>query len=157
MDDPPNTTGTPPAIPALFMLLNEVGIVNQLATTLLESHLPKGLLVSHFSVVNHLIRVRDGATPLALARAFQVPKTSMTHTLSGLVKHGLVEMRPNPEDARSKQVWLTPQGRAFQQQAIAALGPDMVKMAEALPGLAPSLLPGMTELRKYLDAARDEA
>ncbi|MEM9975891.1 MAG: helix-turn-helix domain-containing protein, partial [Pseudomonadota bacterium] len=76
-----------------FTFFNEVGIIGQLSRTLLERHLPKGYLLPHFSVLNHLIRVRDGPTPLALARAFQVPKTSMTHTLAGLERGGLIEMR----------------------------------------------------------------
>jgi hypothetical protein len=36
----------------------------------------------HFSVLNHLMRVEDGRTPLELARAFQVPKTTLS-TLAG--------------------------------------------------------------------------
>ena len=75
-----------------FALIVEVGIINQISTAFLEARLPDGLLVSHFSVVNHLIRVRDGSTPLELARAFQVPKTSMSHTLAGLEKNGFVEI-----------------------------------------------------------------
>ncbi len=73
--------------PPIFALFNEIGIINQLAAALFESRLPPGVLVSHFSVLNHLIRVRDGATPLQLANAFQVPKTTMTHTLAGLETH----------------------------------------------------------------------
>jgi len=96
----------------------EIGIINQIGTAFLETHLPNGLLVSHFGVVSHLIRVRDGATPLELARAFQVPKPTMTLTLAGLEKHGLVEMRPNPVDKRSKQVWLTTAGKQFRDDAL---------------------------------------
>ncbi len=59
-----------------------------------EARLPKGMLVSHFSVLNHLIRMADGRTPLELARAFQVAKTIVTHTLTTLEKHGLIEVRP---------------------------------------------------------------
>ena len=47
----------------------------------------------------------------------------MTHTLAGLEKRGLVEMRPNPEDGRSKRVWLTPAGRTFRDRTIRQMGP----------------------------------
>ena len=95
MPDSKTTTGL------YFRLFNEIGILAQLSRALLVARLPDGLVLPHFTVINHLIRVKDGQTPLQLARAFQVPKTSMTHTLAGLEKRGLVEMRTNPEDARS--------------------------------------------------------
>ena len=116
-----------------FRLFNEIGIIEQLSRALFESKLPPGFLVSHFSVLNHLIRVQDGPTPLRLASAFQVPKTTMTHTLSVLEKHGLVEMRPNPDDGRSKCVWLTPAGREFRDGAIVSMAPEMATMAEHYP------------------------
>jgi len=142
-------------VPILFRLFNEVGIINQLASAILQSRLPKDVLVSHFTVLNHLVRVRDGATPLELAQAFQVPKTTMSHTLSGLNRRGWIEERPNPRDARSKQVWLTPSGRAFRDAAIASVAQDISLIDQDLPGLAQSLLPDLTRLRQYLDSARD--
>ena len=140
---------------AYFAILNEIGIINQLASTLFEAKLPPGLLISHFSVVNHLIRVRDGATPLQLARAFQVPKTTMTHTLSGLEKHGFVTLRKNPDDARSKQVWLTEAGRRFRDDAIKALEPELENLAKSLELEPETLLPQLRSLRGYLDANRN--
>ena len=120
------------ALAAIFAFFNEVGILNQLATTLFNKRLPDGVTVAHFSVLNHLIRVRDGQTPLTLASAFQVPKTTMTHTLLGLEARGLVETRPNPKDGRSKQVWLTPTGRAFRDEAIGLLAGDVAAMASRM-------------------------
>ena len=141
--------------PALFRLFNEVGIINQLASAILQSRLPRDVLVSHFAVLNHLVRVRDGATPVELAQAFQVPKTTMTHTLAGLAGRGWIEQRPNPRDARSKQVWLTPSGRAFRDAVISSVSPEIGAIEQALPGLADSVLPDLTRLRRHLDAARD--
>jgi DNA-binding MarR family transcriptional regulator len=140
-----------------FELFNEIGILSQLSTAVFEARLPQGMLISHFSVLNHLTRVRDGQTPLALAQAFQVPKTTMTHTLTGLAKAGLVEMRPNPRDGRSKQVWLTEAGRAFREAAIAALQPDIAALARRYPpDRAAAMLPHLAELRRIMDAMRDE-
>ncbi len=79
-----------------FTLFNEVGIIGQLSGSLFERRLPDGFLVSHFSVLNHLVRLGEGKTPLDLARAFQVPKTTMTHTLAGLEGAGLIRFAPNP-------------------------------------------------------------
>lgn len=140
-----------------FGFFNEIGIIEQLSRALLERQLPDGLLVPHFSVLNHLIRVRNGQTPLVLARAFQVPKTTMTHTLSGLTSRDLVELRPNPKDGRSKCVWITEKGRTFRNDAIASLAPDVARMAEQFPAdEIARLTPHLARIREYLDKARDE-
>lgn len=139
-----------------FTLFNEIGILGQLSRALLEARLPPGMLTSHFSVLGHLIRVRDGRTPLELARAFQVAKTTMTHTLTGLQDAGFVEMRPNPRDGRSKRVWITDAGRAFRDHAIAALGPDLEDIARHFPrDRAEAVLPHLQALREFMDARRD--
>jgi DNA-binding MarR family transcriptional regulator len=140
----------------LFAVLNEASIVAQLAAALFETRLPPGFLVSHFAVLSHLSRGRDGATPLAIARAFQVPKTTMTHTLAGLERHGLVRFAPNAGDGRSKQVWLTPEGLAFRDAAMAGLAPDLADLAARLPeGTAAALHAPLVILRSTLDAMRD--
>lgn len=146
----------PEKIAACFMLFNEIGIIEQLSRTLFQDRLPDGVLVSHFSVLNHLTRVQDGQTPLTLANAFQVPKTTMTHTLGGLEKRGLVRLAPNPADGRSKCVWLTDEGKAFRQKAIMSLAPEMMKMAETIDmDEVAKILPTLTSVRTYLDKARD--
>ena len=140
----------------LFTVFNEIGIIEQLSRTLLEARLPHGFIAAHFTVLNHLIRVADGRTPMEMARAFQVPKTSLTHTLSGLEKHGLVEMRPNPLDGRSKQVWLTPAGRKLRDDTIAAMAPDLMRLAKDFETQKLlDVLPVLTELRVYMDRARN--
>ncbi|MCP3972653.1 MAG: winged helix-turn-helix transcriptional regulator [Rhodobacteraceae bacterium] len=135
----------------------EVGIIHQIGIAFLEARLPDGLLVSHFSVVSHLVRVADGATPLQLAAAFQVPKTSMSHTLAGLQRRGLVDMRANPDDKRSKRVWLTQAGRQFRDDALAAMAPVSAEIAARFPReKIAQLLPGLAEFRAVIDRLRDE-
>jgi len=140
-----------------FALMYEVGIINQISTAFLEARLPNGLLVSHFGVISHLIRVRDGATPLELARAFQVAKTTMTHTLAGLEKHGFVEMRPNPDDKRSKQVWLAPPGRQFRDDALTKMAPLFKELGGRFSSKrVAAMLPDLAEFRAVIDNLRDE-
>ena len=139
-----------------FEVFNEIGIIEQLSRAILEARLPHGLIAPHFTVLNHLCRVADGRTPMDMARAFQVPKTSMTHTLKGLESHGLVELRPNAEDGRSKRVWLTQAGRALRDQVIADLGPEFAKLAQGFDmDRLIAIRPVLSDLRQYLDAARD--
>ncbi|EFO30675.1 MarR family transcriptional regulator [Roseibium sp. TrichSKD4] len=141
---------------AYFGFFNEIGIIEQLSRTLLEARLPDGLTAAHFGVLNHLIRVKDGQTPVALAQAFQVPKTTMTHTLGGLERRKLVTLSPNPEDGRSKCVWLTEDGRQLRDAAILALAPDIAELQQQIPlESIIDLLPKLAEIRSYLDANRD--
>jgi len=138
-----------------FVLFNEIGIIEQLVRAMLERQLPPGLIVPHFTVLNHLIRVEDGRTPQDLARAFQVPKTTLTHTLAGLEAAGLVQMRANPADGRSKQVWITAAGRALRAQVIAGMGPTFARLSASFPpDQVSAILPTLTALRRWLDADR---
>ena len=145
------------ALAIWFAFFNEIGIINQLSNAAFELRLSDGLQVSHFSVLNHLIRVEDGRTPLSIAKAFQVPKTTMSHTLAGLEKRGLVTFRPNPDDARSKLVWLTDKGRKTRDDAIAALVPDLSDLATSFSlDQIEEILPHLEAIRKYMDEARNE-
>ena len=140
---------------ALFQFFNEVGIINQLSGAIFQARLPEGLHISHFSVLNHLVRLGDGRTPLAIANAFQEPKTTMTHTLAVLEKRGLIRMAPHETDGRSKVVFLTDAGRATQAEAIASMGDPLLKIADDLgPDVLPTLLPALEKIRKYLDENR---
>jgi DNA-binding MarR family transcriptional regulator len=150
----PDQGPTPDA--TLFAFFTEVGILTQLSRAIFEARLPAGFNLPQFTVLDHLVRVRDGQTPLALARAFQVPKTSMTHSLAVLVRHGLVEMRPNERDGRSKCVFITRAGRDFRQAAIDSLLPDMATIAARYPVERLSgVLPVLTALRQEMDRMRD--
>ncbi len=140
-----------------FQLFNEIGIIGQLSRSLFEARLPPGFVMAQFSVLNHLVRVGDGRTPLAIAQAFQVPKNSMTHSLTVLEREGLIEIRRNPQDGRSKLVYITEAGRRFRQAAIDSFAPDVARIAAAFPPeQVARVLPYLEMLRKFLDADRDQ-
>ncbi len=144
-------------LPYYFQLFTEIGILEQLSRSALQKRLPAGVLFSHFTVLNHLVRVQDGRTPIEIAKTYQIPKTSMTHTLSGLEKAGFIEMRTNESDARSKRVWLTDKGRDLLESIISATAEE-VKDLEQLYSVekVKSILPEMEELRKIMDARRGD-
>jgi DNA-binding MarR family transcriptional regulator len=141
--------------PPAFQLLNEIAIIEQLARNALERALPDGLRQPHFAVLNHLVRLGDGKSPIALARAFQTAKAAMTNTLQRLEARGCIRLEPDPKDGRGKRVFLTEAGRALRERAIASLGPTMGGIAGALPEAEmEALLPSLRRLRAHLDAAR---
>lgn len=142
----------------LFELFNEIGIIEQLSRASLEMRLPKGLIAPHFTVLNHLVRLGDGRAPIDIARAFQVPKTTLTHTLKGLEAHHLIEMRPNPDDGRSKLVFLTDAGRALRARTVAAMAPEFERLgAEFDVERLYDILPTLRDLRVYLDDDKNRA
>lgn len=102
----------------VFSFFNEVGIVNQLSTALLAKCLPDGVHPSHFSIVNHLVRMGDGKAPVRIAGAMQVTKNTMTHSLKVLEDRGFISIKPDPVDGRGKLVFLTEGGKAFREAAI---------------------------------------
>jgi DNA-binding MarR family transcriptional regulator len=143
-------------VPVLFRILTEIAIIEQLSRAQLEAQLPPPLIAPHFAVLSHLSRGYDGAAPIDMARAFQVPKTSMTHTLKGLEQHGYVTLRPNPADGRSKTVWITCKGGALMGQTISAMAPSMRNLMEGFdPQRLDQLLSVLSELRAKLDVARN--
>ncbi|AWB49711.1 MarR family transcriptional regulator [Gemmobacter aquarius] len=133
----------------------EVSALDQMARALVEQRLPDGFQWSQFAVLNHLYLAGEGQTPVALARTFEVPKTSMTHTLIVLEKHGLVRIEPNPRDGRSKLVWLTPKGRTLRSVAVTALAPELAALAARVDGdaLAP-LRAAIAHLRQVMEGLR---
>ncbi len=140
----------------VFQLFNEIGIIEQLARSHFESVMPDGLKLPHFSVLNHLIRLGDGTRPVDLARAFQVTKGTMTNTLGRLEARHAIRVNPDAEDGRTKRVYLTAQGRELHSRSIAALVPAFQPMKQLLPpSQFAEALPFLTDLRRYLDQARD--
>ena len=140
----------------IFQFFTEVGIINQLATAIFQKKMPEGLHVSHFSVLNHLVRVHDGVTPLRIANAFQVTKGTMTNTLSVLSKRNYIRIEPHETDGRSKVVFITDEGRAFQQKAISKLFPAIAEIDEKLDWeRVIRIVPELERIRKVLDDNRD--
>lgn len=137
--------------PALFALLNEIGIIEQLARNRFERAQPDGLRLPHFAVLNHLVRLGDGQTPGQLARAFQLTKATMTNTLQRLQARGLIRLEPDAQDARAKRVFLTQEGRARREVAVTFTATDLAEIATSA-GITPeALLPPLRALRATLD------
>lgn len=108
-------------VPLPFAFFTEIGILHQLGTALLSATLPEGLHPSHFAILNHLTNRGDGRTPVDIARAMQVTKNTMTHSLKVLEGRGLIDVLPNPNDGRGKLVNLTEAGATLRNVAIADL------------------------------------
>ncbi|MFN7003025.1 MAG: MarR family winged helix-turn-helix transcriptional regulator [Roseinatronobacter sp.] len=112
-------------------LFSELLMADQLARNRLSKVLPKGMELSHFGVLNLLVRQQVELSPADLARAFHVTRGAMTNTLAKLEWAGYVHIRPDWDDARRKMVAISPAGRAARDAALAAISPlidDAVQM-----------------------------
>jgi DNA-binding MarR family transcriptional regulator len=139
-----------------FELFNEIGIINQLASTRFERQLPHGLTLSQFSVLNNFARLGGTRTPVQLAKAFQVTKGAMTNTLKKLSSKELVTISADPDDGRSKCVEITAKGLMAREQAINAAMLSLADLQELLTAeMVVEMLPHLQALRQILDAARD--
>ncbi len=134
-------------------LFSEILTNEQLIRSQLSRVLPKGMEVSHFSVLNHLARINDERSPAQLAKSFHLTRGAMTNTLRKLELAGYVHIRPDWDDARRKMVAISPAGRKARETAIDAITPmisDVV--AELGEEKVRATLPVMRELRGRLEA-----
>ncbi|MFI0395711.1 MarR family winged helix-turn-helix transcriptional regulator [Paracoccus jiaweipingae] len=133
-------------------LFSELLIAEQLARGLLQKALPKGMQISHFSVLNLLAHVGDERSPAELAGAFHVTRGAMSNTLARLEWAGYVHIRPDWDDARRKNVSISPAGRNARDAALAALTPLMTEIVRDIgTERVRTALPVLRELRLRLD------
>lgn len=140
----------------LFGFFNEIGIIAQLSGNAFERAMPEGMTLPQFSVLNHMVRLGDGWSPLRIANAMQVTKGAMTNTLQHLERKDLIEVKPDEKDGRAKRVFITEAGRAMREQCIATMIPYMGNFAKAHPPAElASILPSLREIRAWLDKERE--
>ncbi|MPL60868.1 hypothetical protein SDC9_06430 [bioreactor metagenome] len=141
--------GSDPLAASLFA---EVFMVDQLARNTVSRALPRGMEISHFSVLNHLAHIGEERTPAQLAATFHVTRGAMTNTLSKLEWAGHVHIRPDWDDARRKFVSISPAGRQARNAALAAFMPVIADVVRSIgPEKVRAVLPVLRELRAHLE------
>ena len=142
-----------PNEPLAVSLFSEIIAADQLARARLTKALPKGMEISHFSVLNHLAHGHGERSPAQLARAFNVTRGAMTNTLSKLEVVGYVHIRPDWDDARRKFVAISPAGHSARDAALAAITPVIGQVVDAIGAdKVRAVLPVLRELRIRLAA-----
>ncbi len=129
----------------VIALFSEVLAADQAIRHKLSRVLPKGMELSHFSVLNHLARTMEERSPAQLANTFGVTRGAMSNTLSKLEWAGYVHVRPDWDDARRKMVAISPAGRAARDLAISAIAPLVNEAVNEL---------GVEEVRRALPILR---
>ena len=138
-------------------LFGEIFMADQLARARIAKALPKGMELSHFSVLQHLARSGDERTPAQLARAFHVTRGAMTNTISKLEWAGYVHIRPDWEDARRKFVGISPSGVRARDEALAAITPILSDAVSSIGAdKVRGALPVVRELRRQFEALNSD-
>ena len=133
-------------------LFGELFAADQLARNRISKVLPRGMELSHFSVLNHLAGIGDERSPAQLARAFHVTRGAMTNTLTKLEWAGHIHIRPDWDDARRKFVAISLSGRAARDAAVQAIAPLIGEVVQSLGAdRVRSVLPVLRELRTRLE------
>ncbi|MGB5865983.1 MAG: MarR family transcriptional regulator [Sulfitobacter sp.] len=134
-----------------IMLFSEILGTDQILRSRLSKVLPKGMEISHFSVLNHLAWRDTERSPAQLAETFHLTRGAMTNTLAKLEWAGYVHVRPDWDDARRKMVTISPAGREARKTALSAIAPMITQVVEQLgEEKARAALPILRELRKQL-------
>lgn len=132
-------------------LFSELFMADQLARNRLSKVLPKGMELSHFTVLNHLYQLTEPRTPAQLAKSFALTRGAMTNTLNKLEWAGHVHVSPDWDDARRKQVVISPAGRAARDAALAAIAPMIGGIVDQIGDeKVRAAVPVLRELRKNL-------
>jgi DNA-binding MarR family transcriptional regulator len=133
-------------------LFSEILTADQLVRNRLSKVLPKGMEISHFSVLNHLARSGSERTPAQLAKSFHVTRGAMTNTLGKLEWAGYIHIRPDWDDARRKMVAISPAGRRARDAALDAISPMIAELISELGDeKVRAAIPILRELRLKLE------
>ncbi len=133
-------------------LFSEILTADQLVRNRLSKVLPKGMEISHFSVLNHLARAGGERNPAQLAKSFHVTRGAMTNTLGKLEWSGYIHIRPDWDDARRKMVAISPAGKRARDAALDAISPMIAELISELGDeKVRAAIPILRELRLKLE------
>ena len=133
-------------------LFGEILALEQLVRNRLAKVLPKGMELSHFSVLNQLSHTKIERTPAQIAKSFRVTRGAMTNTLNKLELSGYIHVRPDWEDARRKMVSISPAGMVARNNALTAVTPIIEDLARDMgEERLKAIVPILRELRQKLE------
>jgi DNA-binding MarR family transcriptional regulator len=135
-------------------LFSEILAVDQLARASVAKVLPKGMELSHFSVLNYLAHTGVERSPGELAQAFHLTRGAMTNTLGKLEWAGWVHIRPDWDDARRKMVAISPAGISARDAALRGIAPILSEVVSDIGvDQVRATLPILRKMRQKLSDA----
>ena len=130
----------------------ELTAADQLVRARLSRAMPSGMEMSHFLLLNLLATSKGERSPAQLAKRLHLTRGAITNTLSRLEQKGHIHVRPDWDDARQKQIAISPAGRTARDIAAQSIAPvfDAV-VADLGPETVQALVPALRKLRLRLE------
>ena len=133
-------------------LFGEILALDQLLRARLAKVLPKGMELSHFSVLNQLSHTKTERTPAQIAKSFRVTRGAITNTLNKLELSGYIHVRPDWDDARRKMVSISPAGIVARNNALTAVTPIINELVSEMgEERLKAIVPILRELRQKFE------
>ena len=133
-------------------LFGEILALDQLVRARLAKVLPKGMELSHFSVLNQLSHAKIERTPAQIAKSFRVTRGAITNSLSKLELSGYIHVRPDWDDARRKMVSISPAGIVARNNALTAVTPIINELVSEMgEERLKAIVPILRELRQKFE------
>ena len=133
-------------------LFGEILALDQLVRNRLAKVLPKGMELSHFSVLNQLSHTKTERTPAQIAKSFRVTRGAITNTLNKLELSGYIHVRPDWDDARRKMVSISPAGIVARNSALTAVTPIIKELVSEMgEDRLKAIVPILRELRQKFE------
>ena len=133
-------------------LFGEILALDQLVRNRLAKVLPKGMELSHFSVLNQLSHTKTERTPAQIAKSFRVTRGAITNTLNKLELSGYIHVRPDWDDARRKMVSIIPAGLVARNNALTAVTPIINELVSEMgEERLKAIVPILRELRQKFE------
>ena len=133
-------------------LFGEILALDQLVRNRLAKVLPKGMELSHFSVLNQLSHTKIERTPAQIAKSFRVTRGAITNTLNKLELSGYIHVRPDWDDARRKMVSISPAGIVARNSALTAVTPIINELVSEMgEERLKAIVPILRELRQKFE------
>ena len=133
-------------------LFGEILALDQLVRNRLAKVLPKGMELSHFSVLNQLSHTKTERTPAQIAKSFRVTRGAITNTLNKLELSGYIHVRPDWDDARRKMVSISPAGILARNNALTAVTPIINELVSEMgEERLKAIVPILRELRQKFE------
>ena len=102
------------------------------------------------------MRLPGPHTPTQIAKAFQVTKGAMTHSLGLLVNNGFVSLEKATRDGRSRHVCITSAGVDMFRETVTRLNPYFSDLSASVPNREiEALTKTLQKIRMLMDSARD--
>ena len=133
-------------------LFGEILALDQLVRNRLAKVLPKGMELSHFSVLNQLSHTKTERTPAQIAKSFRVTRGAITNTINKLELSGYIHVRPDWDDARRKMVSISPAGIVARNNALTAVTPIINELVSEMgEERLKAIVPILRELRQKFE------